>query len=84
MIDWLPPHKCGLYLEHNAHKDVYYTVEQHYNPDRFVSMEEWDKAVREDSVWTLQWYPDTPIGFYLIAASSLEAIQQALKENKYE
>ena len=84
MIDWLPPHKCGLYLEHNAHKDVYYTVEQHYNPDDFVSMDEWDKAVREDSVWTLQWYPVTPIGFHLIAASSLEAIQQALKENKYE
>lgn len=84
MIDWLPPHKCGLYLEHNAHKDVYYTVEQYCNPDDFVSMEEWDKAVREDSVWTLQWYPATPVGFHLIAASSLEAIQQALKENKYE
>ena len=84
MIDWLPPHKCGLYLEHNSHKDVYETVEQHYNPDDFVSPQEWDKAVREDSVWTLQWYPATPVGFHLIAASSLEAIQQALKENKYE
>ena len=74
-MNWLPEHKCGLHLSHNEHRDVYETVEQFYEADCFVSPEEWRKAVAEDSVWVLHWYPDTPIGFYRIAASTLEAIE---------
>lgn len=75
----LPKRKCGLYLIYNQHRDVYETVEEFYDVD-FVSPEEWDKAVAEDSVWVLQWYPNTPIDFHRIAASTLEAIEQALKD----
>ena len=70
----LPPHKCGLYLIHNEHKDVYESVEQFYTKKDFVSEEEWQKAIKDDSVWTLQWYPDTPIGFHMLYASSLEGL----------
>jgi len=80
-LDWLPEHKCGLHLSHNEHRDVYETVEQFYDPSDFVSEDEWLKAVKEDSVWVLQWYPNTPIGFNRIAASTLEAIEAKLKEN---
>ena len=80
-MNWLPEHKCGLHLSHNEHRDVYETVEKFYDPGYFVSEEEWLKAVKEDNVWTLQWYPDTPIGFHLIAASTLEAIEAKLKED---
>jgi len=84
-MNWLPEHKCGLYLTHNEHRDFYETVEKSYKADDFVSPEEWRKAVAEDSVWVLQWYPDTPIGFYRIAASTLEAIEAELKErNKHD
>ena len=79
-MNWLPEHKCGLHLSHNEHRDVYETVEDFYEPDYFVSPEEWQKAVAEDSVWVLHWYPHTPIGFHRIAASTLEAIEQVLKE----
>lgn len=79
-MNWLPEHKCGLHLSHNEHRDVYETVEQFYDPGDFVSEEEWLKAVKEDSVWVLQWYPETPIGFHRIAASTLEAIEAKLKE----
>jgi hypothetical protein len=79
-MNWLPEHKCGLHLSHNAHRDVYEPVEEHYDHSDFVSEAEWEKAVREDSVWCLQWYPETPIGFHIICASSLEAIKTALKE----
>jgi len=78
-MNWLPEHKCGLHLSHNEHRDVYETVEQFYESDCFVSPEEWRKAVAEDNVWVLQWYPDTPIGFYRIAASTLEAIEAEVK-----
>jgi hypothetical protein len=79
-MNWLPEHKCGLYLSHNEHRDFYETVEKSYKAVDFVSPEEWHKAIAEDSVWVLQWYPDTPIGFYRIAASTLEAIEAKLKE----
>lgn len=80
-LDWLPEHKCGLHLSHNEHRDVYETIEEFYDPEDFISTEEWGKAVAEDSVWVLHWYPNTPIGFIRIAASTLEAIETKLKEN---
>ena len=83
-MNWLPEHKCGLYLTHNEHRDVYETVEDFYEVDCFVSLDELAKAISEDSVWVLQWYPETPIGFHRIAASTLEALQKALKEKNYD
>ena len=80
MFNWLPKHKCGLHLNHNEHRNYYQTVEECYDPEDFVSEDEWLKAIKEDSVWVLQWYPNTPIGFARVAASTLEAIQQWLKE----
>lgn len=83
-MDWLPKHECGLYLEHNVHKDVYESVQDYYKLEDFVSDEEYVRSVAADNVWVLQWYPVSPVGFHCIAASSLEAIQTALKENRYE
>jgi hypothetical protein len=77
-VNWLPKHECSLHLSHNEHKDVYETIEQFYDPEDFVSEDEWAKALRENSVWTLHWYPNTPIGFNRICASSLDAIEKAL------
>ena len=78
-LDWLPEHKCGLHLIHNEHRDVYETVEQFYDVDDFISEEEWHKAVAEDSVWVLHWYPNTPVGFTRIAASTLDDIEAKLR-----
>ena len=79
-MNWLPKHKCGLYLTHNEHRDSYETIEEYYRSDDFVSIEEFKKAIAEDSVWVLQWYPDKPNGSYSISASSLEALQKTIKE----
>jgi hypothetical protein len=78
-MNWLPEHKCGLYLEHNTHKDVYETIEEHYDPRYFVSDEEWTKAVELNSVWRLQWYPNTPVVFYVVCASTLAALEQSIR-----
>jgi hypothetical protein len=83
-FDWLPKHAAGLYITHNDHKNVYCTIEDHYGyiDDReWVSPEEKLKAIELDSVWELHWYPDTPIGSYKVAASSLEAIQKHMMEH---
>ena len=39
----------------------------------WVSPDEREKAIATNSVWTIQWYPDTPIGFNCVAASTFEA-----------
>ena len=78
-----PVHKCGLYLTHNQHRDYYLTAAQGVNDDPagaqldWVSYEEREKAIATDEVWTLQWYPETPIGFYCIAASDLDVLLRA-------
>lgn len=77
---WLPEHKCGLHLSHNEHRDVYETIHEFYDVEDFVSPEEWHEAVAKDSVWVLHWYPETPVGFIRIAASSLKAIEAKLRE----
>lgn len=38
----------------------------------WASEEERLKALRENSVWTIQWYPDTPVGFNCVGASTFE------------
>lgn len=85
-MDWFPKHKCGLYLTHNAHKDSYYTVAQwiefyDIDDDDWVSVEEKAKAIETDSMWELQWYPDNPVGFYRVFASSLDALKEYCKKH---
>ena len=70
----LPEHKCGLYLSHNAHRDVYATIQDYYEPDDFVSSEDRQKCIDADECWGLQWYPDTPIGSHRVLGSSLELV----------
>ncbi len=73
----LPPHAAGLSLEHNLHKNVYESVEDHYqylSADDWVSEAERLNAIATDSVWVLQWYPETPVGFHWLAASTLRAL----------
>lgn len=48
----------------------------------WVSPEERALGVKLNSVWTLHWYPDTPVGFYRLRASSLAALFEGLKEHK--
>lgn len=81
-----PEHKCGLYLSHNAHRDVYEIVQDYYEPDDFISPTDRQKCIDTDDVWELQWYPDTPIGFHRVLGSSLELVMaEALRiETEYE
>lgn len=45
-------------------------------PD-WVSDEERELAIQGNSMWVLHWYPDTPVGSYSLAASTLEAVVRA-------
>jgi len=49
----------------------------------WASEDERLKAIRENSVWTVQWYPNTPVCFEMVGASSLQAaFDAAFGENR--
>lgn len=71
-----PDHKCGLRLIHNEHKNVYENLAERLEDDYYEDMTAEDKmeCIRTDSLWTLHWYPDTPVGFYSVNGSTLERV----------
>ena len=78
-----PKHKCGLYLDHNPNRDVYETVKIWISHDEAQDCPfEWESsghkelAIRTNELWTLTWFPDTPVGSYALAAPSLNALLQ--------
>jgi len=72
-----PEHKAGLHLMHNDHKSVYEPAEQWIADNEWCnwqSDEAKQRAIATDSIWTLQWYPETPVGFIALAAPTLEEL----------
>ncbi|WP_438979526.1 hypothetical protein [Polynucleobacter sp.] len=75
----LPKDKAGLFLEHNAHKNDYQTLKESLE-DGSMDMYDWEseeaknRAIAENECWTLQWYPNTPNGFYAFAAPTLKEL----------
>jgi len=80
-----PKHLAGLALRHNDHLGVYETVQQqiddeHCDYRNWVSEEQKQKAIDTNDCWTLHWYPNTPVGFYTLAAADLDILLQAALE----
>lgn len=79
-----PAHKASLHLDHNDHLSYYQTAAQwiadHRSGDwTWASDEQRQKAIDTNEVWTLQWYPRTPIGSICIAAADLDALLEFAK-----
>ena len=80
-IENLPAHKAGMTITHNNHKNYYQTADQWIEEDEkenefytWENEQEKQKAIAKNEIWTMQWYPNTPVGFNCIAASSLESL----------
>lgn len=80
LLGLFPEHKCGLFLKHNVHRDYYQSAadwckEQDERGEG--GMYEWEsdeakaRAIATDEIWTLQWYPNTPVGFNAVASPTL-------------
>lgn len=73
--------KCSVELEVNRHKDFYETVEQNIEEEerKEIEKEVWDKMVELNTIVSLHFYPDTPIGFYKIYHYDLDkCLEEAL------
>lgn len=69
-----PPHKGGLILEHNPHHGMYESASLWIAESDHVDWESEESkqaAIDADSIWTLQWYQNTPVGFIAVAAPTL-------------
>lgn len=77
-----PQHNCGLYLTHNEYRDCYQKITDFHSDDGdcWVSEEQKAKAIETDNVWSLQWYPITPIGFYRLLACDLDVLLEKALE----
>ena len=83
----LPAHKASLTLRHNEHLGVYQTVAQeidgnpdYYGEEEWVSAEQRAKAIETNEIWTLHWYPNTPVGFNVLHAADLSALLKAVTD----
>lgn len=84
----LPRHKASLHLTHNAHRDYYEGAAEFIHGREQLSNHELDwaapgqkeKAIAEDSIWCLQWYPQTPIGSYELWAADLDVLLEAAEK----
>jgi hypothetical protein len=85
-INW-PKHKASMHLMHNEHLSYYRTVkesiedEDHGYKDDWVSEEQKQKAIETNECWILQWYPETPVGFCILAAADLDVLIEAANED---
>lgn len=70
--------KCGVYLSVNEHRDVYQSVEERINEINSEEIEIDDELrkvlIEADCIYELQFYPDTPVGFYVVYGESLEKV----------
>ena len=87
-MQW-PEHKASLTLTHNSHLDNYMTVEQAikdqdhgYQDNRWVSEEQKQKAIATNECWSLQWYPNSPVGFNMVSGADLDAVLDAANNLK--
>lgn len=79
-----PGEFASLSITFNEHAFNYINVAQAIEQDYFDHADwvsDWEKklAAEKNSVWIVQWYPNTPIGFNALAASSLEAVLLAMR-----
>lgn len=79
-------HSSLILSFNDGHAPNYMTAKAYYEElfdSKFdcdwISEEEKQKAFDSNSVWELQWYPDTPVGFNRIIGSSLQTVVEAFK-----
>lgn len=76
--------KCGIYLQINKHKDVYESPEQAIEEFKIwgdeIDKELENRMIEENQIYRLQFYPETPVGFYVVYGTSLDEVVEKAKE----
>lgn len=74
--------KASVEISVNDHKDVYLSVEEHIKDmeeRRVIDTDVYNKMIEKDTVVRLQFYPNTPVGSYVVYYYDVDkAINEAL------
>lgn len=72
-------------ITYNDHTHYYRTVEEdfsyeedHVAGEGFINLEDYNKCLEENILWTVQWYPRNPVGFYVTYGSTLDNAAQRM------
>jgi len=81
------PKNMGLIIQHNEHKIIYCSIKEYFNTYAYfsesdISPDEYEKCQELDELWSIRWYPITPISFYIVFASTLEKCLELANEEK--
>lgn len=83
----LPKHEASLHITHNENTTNYESVEDYIKREEENLGIDWatptsrERAIATNSIWELQWYPNTPIGFNVTMGATLEEILASLSSN---
>lgn len=70
------PKGIAHYIEHNDHKTIYQPVRAYLYDNKIGEKDmppsEYEEVIATDELWVVRWYPHTPVGFCIVAASTLE------------
>jgi hypothetical protein len=85
LLDLIRGKFSSLTLGYNDHSVNYQTAleaEQRgeFNHVEWVSPKEKEVALRNNTVWILHWYPDTPVAFCSIAGATLASCLEFAKK----
>jgi hypothetical protein len=85
LLDLLRGQYSNLTLGYNDHAANYQTAleaEQRgeFNHVEWVSQQQKEVALRNNTVWILHWYPDTPVAFCSIAGATLASCLEFAKK----
>jgi hypothetical protein len=79
------PKHIDLILEHNPHVSDGVTVAEHirnlsdyYHDDVWATETSREQEIDTNDLWCLQWYPITPIGFYVVAGATWKEVVAAV------
>jgi len=79
-----PKHECSLTLQHNAHKDYHQPLAEYIEENDWfdwISDDAKQRALEANEIWTLHWYPSTPIGSHAVAAPTLHELLEFVNSN---
>lgn len=80
----------SLSISFNDHKTSYHTAATaiEWRPDWYDDESfppgERERCIATNTIWTLQWHPQTPVGSHVIHASSFEAIVEWLSKVEHQ
>lgn len=89
MDEWIAalPRHINLSIEHQPHKSNYESIESYEQwrgsraADDWASPEQREKAIATDNLWTVQWYPDSPVAFCFMMGADLDVLLARIKED---